>query len=59
MDDPRLPDQEQKAHIVHLSEPAWKVIPVASGNEFVLGTASGKHFQGLGHAKPELASDPA
>ncbi len=46
--------KNKKAHIVHLSEPAWKVIPKSSGGEFVFATASGKHFQGFGHAKPEL-----
>ncbi len=46
--------KNKKAHIVHLSEPAWKVIPKSSDGEFVFGTATGKHFQGFGHAKPEL-----
>ncbi len=46
--------KNKKAHIVHLSEPAWKAVPQASGGEFVFGTASGKPFQGFGHAKPEL-----
>ncbi len=46
--------KNKKAHIVHLSEPAWKAIPKSSGGEFAFGTASGKHFQGFGHAKPVL-----
>jgi integrase len=46
--------KNKKAHIVHLSEPAWKVVPRVSDGEFVFDTTSGKHFQGFGHAKPEL-----
>jgi integrase len=46
--------KNKKAHIVHLSEPAWRVIPRHSEGEFVFGTSHGKHFQNFGQAKPEL-----
>jgi len=47
-------DQEQEVHIVHLSEPAWRVIRRRSEGEFVFGTSYGKHFQNFAQAKPEL-----
>jgi integrase len=46
--------KNKKAHIVHLSEPAWNAIPQRSECEFVFGTSHGKHFQSFGYAKPEL-----
>jgi integrase len=42
------------AHIVHLSEPAWKVIEGCSGEPYVFGTATGKRFQRFGKEKPAL-----
>jgi integrase len=46
--------KNKKAHIVHLSEPAWRVIPQRSEGEFVFGNPHGKHFQNFGQAKPEI-----
>ncbi len=46
--------KNRKAHIVHLSEPAWKTIPQTPTSGFVFGTAGGKHFQGFGRVKLEL-----
>jgi integrase len=43
--------KNKKAHIVHLSEPAWKVIEACSGDLYVFGTQSGKRFQRFGKAK--------
>jgi len=43
--------KNKKAHIVHLSEPAWKVIQACSGEPYVFGTARGKRFQRFGREK--------
>jgi integrase len=43
--------KNKKAHIVHLSEPAWRVIPACSGEPYVFGTAKGKRFQRFGREK--------
>ena len=43
--------KNKKAHIVHLSEPAWKVIEACSGQPYVFGTATGKRFQQFGRGK--------
>ena len=43
--------KNKKAHIVHLSEPAWKVIEACSGEPYVFGTARGKRFQRFGKEK--------
>jgi integrase len=43
--------KNKKAHIVHLSEPAWKVIEACSGERYVIGTATGKRFQQFGRGK--------
>jgi integrase len=44
--------KNKKAHIVHLSEPAWKVIAACAGGEpYVFGTATGKRFQQFGRQK--------
>ena len=43
--------KNKKAHIVHLSEPAWKVIQACSGEPYVSGTARGKRFQRFGREK--------
>src|SRR5262249_60114954 len=40
-----------KAHIVHLSELAWKVIEACSARPYVFGTATGKRFQQFGRGK--------
>ena len=54
MDYSGFANQEQKAHIVHLSEPAWKVIEGYSAEPYVFGTASGKRFQRFGREKRAL-----
>jgi integrase len=46
--------KNKKAHIVHLSEPAWGIIRQRSEGEFVFGTSHGTHFQNFGQAKPDL-----
>ncbi len=46
--------KNKKAHIVHLSEPAWKVIQARSGGPHVFGTDRGKRFQLFGRAKRAL-----
>jgi len=46
--------KNKRAHIVHLSEPAWKVIEACSGEPYVFGTATGKRFQRFGKEKPAL-----
>ena len=46
--------KNKKAHIVHLSEPAWRVIPQRSNGEFVFESSHRTHFQNFGQAKPEL-----
>jgi integrase len=46
--------KNKRAHIVHLSEPAWKVIEACSGEPYVFGTATGKRFQRFGKEKREL-----
>jgi integrase len=51
---PGLRTKNKKAHIVHLSEPAWKVIQACSGGSYVFGTESGKRFQRFGREKRAL-----
>jgi integrase len=46
--------KNKKAHIVHLSEPAWKVIQACSGGSYVFGTERGKRFQRFGREKRAL-----
>jgi integrase len=46
--------KNKKAHIVHLSESAWTVIPEISVSEYVFGTSRGKHFQAFAKAKRAL-----
>jgi integrase len=46
--------KNKKAHIVHLSEPAWKVVPEASVGDYVFGTSRGKHFQAFAKGKRAL-----
>ena len=43
--------KNKKIHIVHLSEPAWKVVEACSGEPYVFGTATGKRFQRFGKGK--------
>ena len=43
--------KNKRAHIVHLSEPAWKVIQACSGEPYVFGTARGNRFQRFGKEK--------
>ena len=43
--------KNNKAHIVHLAEPAWKVIEACSGQPYVFGTATGKRFHQFGRGK--------
>jgi integrase len=44
--------KNKRAHIVHISEPAWKVIEACLGGApYVLGTATGKRFQSFGKEK--------
>jgi integrase len=46
--------KNKKAHIVHLSEPAWRVIAVRPAGEFVFATSRGKNFQAFRKAKQKL-----
>jgi len=46
--------KNKKAHIVHLSEPAWKVVDEAPDGDLIFGTSKGKHFQGFGKGKRAL-----
>jgi len=43
-----------KAHIVHLSDPAWTVIAGHLSDGFVFATSRGKHFQAFAKAKRVL-----
>ncbi len=43
--------KNKKAHIVHLSGPARKVLEACSGEPYVFGTATGKRFQSFGKEK--------
>jgi integrase len=43
--------KNKRVHIVHLSDPAWKVIEACSGQSYVFGTATGKRFQRFGKDK--------
>jgi integrase len=46
--------KNKKANIVHLSEPAWKIVEGCSAGSYVFGTASGKRFQRFGKEKRTL-----
>src|ERR1700738_4146523 len=46
--------KNKKAHIVHLSEPAWRVIARSPAGELVFGTSTGKRFQAFGKGKRAL-----
>ena len=46
--------KNKKAHIVHLSEPAWKVIAQRPAGTYVFGTSGVKHFQAYSKSKRAL-----
>src|SRR5262249_52474384 len=46
--------KNKKTHIVHLSEPAWKIVEGCSAGSYVFGTARGKRFQRFGREKRTL-----
>ena len=46
--------KNKRAHIVHLSEPAWKVVAARPEGEFVFATSRGKNFQAFRKAKEKL-----
>jgi len=46
--------KNKKAHIVHLSEPAWDVIERSPGVDLIFGTSSGKRFQAFAKGKRAL-----
>src|SRR5260370_29248909 len=46
--------KNKKAHIAHLSEPAWKVIARNPEGALIFGTSTGKRFQAFGKGKRAL-----
>jgi len=46
--------KNKKAHIVHLSEPAWRVMAETPEGDLVLSTSRGKRFQAFGIGKRAL-----
>jgi integrase len=46
--------KNKRAHIVHLSEPAWAIIAGRLNGDYVFATSSGNHFQTFGKAKRDL-----
>jgi integrase len=46
--------KNKKAHIVHLSEQAWRVVASCPAGEFVFATSRGKNFQGFRKGKEKL-----
>jgi integrase len=46
--------KNKKAHIVHLSEPAWRVIEKSPGVDLIFGTSRGKRFQAFAKGKRAL-----
>jgi integrase len=46
--------KNKKAHIVHLSEQAWRVIERSPGVDLVFGTSRGKRFQAFAKGKRAL-----
>ncbi len=46
--------KNKKAHIVHLSEPAWALIAGRLNGDYVFATSRGNHFQTFGKAKRAL-----
>ncbi len=53
---PAARSKNNKAHITHLSEPAWTVISEHRGgeNDYIFATSHGGHFQAFGTAKRAL-----
>jgi integrase len=46
--------KNKRAHIVHLSEQARRVVGICPGGEFVFATSRGKNFQGFRKGKEKL-----
>jgi integrase len=46
--------KNKKAHIVHLSELAWRVVAKTPDDDLVFGTSRGKRFQAFGKGKRAL-----
>jgi integrase len=46
--------KNKKAHIVHLSEAAWRVVAKTPEGDLVFGTSTGKRFQAFGKGKRAL-----
>jgi integrase len=46
--------KNKKAHIVHLSEQAWRIVATCPAGELVFATSRGKHFQGFRQGKERL-----
>ena len=46
--------KNKKAHIVHLSELAWRVVAETPGDDLVFGTSRGKRFQAFSKGKRGL-----
>jgi integrase len=46
--------KNKKAHIVHLSEPAWRVVARTPEGDLVFGTSRGKRFQAFAKGKRAL-----
>jgi len=46
--------KNKRAHIVHLSEAAWKLVVARPEGEFVFATSRGKNFQAFRKAKEKL-----
>jgi integrase len=51
---PGLRTKNKKAHIVHLSEPAWRVVAKTPDGDLVFGTSREKRFQAFGKGKRAL-----
>jgi integrase len=51
---PGLRTKNKKAHIVHLSEPVWRVVAKTSDGDLVFGTSREKRFQAFGKGKRAL-----
>jgi integrase len=46
--------KNKKAHIIHLSEQAWRVVATCPAGDFVFATSRGKNFQGFRKGKEKL-----
>jgi integrase len=51
---PAARTKNKKAHIVHLSDPAWKIISQRPVGTYVFGTSRAKHFQAHSNSKRAL-----